>query len=341
MKNKSKAKKTALIILAVLLILVLLAVSVFTVLYFNGKHKFHKNDKNISVGENDAVEVSDEDVYYKDKTYVLDNDVVSILFMGVDKEKIDDNLGYSKNGQADSIFVAAINTREKTTKIIPISRETMVDMDIYSVGGSFSKVEKQQLCLAYDYGNTSEESSKNVMRSVSRLLYGINISSFVTVDLNGVKTISNAVGGVKVTALESMQLPSKSITQGSEVLLKGEDAVQYIRTRGGDLEANNRRMLRQKQFLSAFASTAGNQIMSNFTKLAAYYNLMSPYVSTNVSLSQATYLAGECLTADIGSKFEYKVITGQMQLGEKWAEFIPDTDAVLDIVMDVFYKVKQ
>ncbi len=341
MEKKSKTKKIILIVLAVLLIIILLLVSTFAILFFKGKNKFHKNDTNISVAQTDDIQVSDDEVYYKDKTYVLDTDVVSILFMGIDKEKIDNNLGYGKNGQADVIFVAGINTDDKSIKIIPISRETMVDMDIYSSSGNFSNVKKQQLCLAYDYGNTPQESSKNVMQSVSRLLYGINISSYVTLDLNGVKVMSNAIGGVRVNSLESMDLPMGRINEGQEVLLKGENAVRYIRARGDDLEANNRRMLRQKQFLSAFASTAGNQIMSNFTKLASYYNMMSPYVCTNVSLSQVTYLAGECLTANIGSAFEYKSLTGEMKMGEKWVEFEPDTDALLETVIDVFYKEKK
>lgn len=261
-----------------------------------------------------------------------------MLFIGVDKKDVNANLGYGKNGQADSIFVAAIDTSDKSVKIIPVSRETMVDVSLYSVDGGYAGTKHEQLCLAYAYGDTPASCSENVMLSVRRMLFGINISSFVTIDLAGVAKITDTVGGVTLKSLEDIEINKKTVLKGQEILLDGSTVEDYIRNRDKDSEANNRRMLRQKQFLSAFASKAGNQIMSDFTKLTEYYNTITPYIATDLSFSQITYLVSSCLKPDIGSKLEFKSIPGTSTEGEKWTEFTPDTEALLEIVIDVFYE---
>ena len=95
-------------------------------------------------------------------------------------------------------------------------------------------------------------------------------------------------------------------------------------------------MARQKQFLSALVSKTGNRIMSDFTRVASYYNTMQPYISTNISLAQVTYLASSCITSDLGSRIEYRTVPGTMKQGE-FAEFNTDEKALLQIIMDVFY----
>ena len=173
------------------------------------------------------------------------------------------------------------------------------------------------------------------------MFYGINISSYVTVDMRALEELTTELGGVTVNCLEEMKLGGKTVKKGETVTLKGKDATTYIRTRGGDIEANNRRMQRQKQFLSALASKAGNEVLNNFTKLGKYYNTVVPYSSTDLSFSQVTYLVSSCLSANIGSKFEYKSIDGTIALGEKWVEFTPNQEALLDLVMEVFYTEKK
>lgn len=341
-KKGKKAKKVLLIILAILLALILTLSCTYLVLHSIGKKQFHAADQHLSAEEIvDDIEVNENEVTYNDKTYVLNENIVSILFMGVDRDSLNESLGYGQNGQADSIFVAAIDTKTGTIKIIPIPRETMVDINLYSSEGEYVGIEKQQLCLAYAYGNTPEASSENVLNSVRRALYGINISSYITVDLEGMSTITNAIGGVRLNALESMKLSTMTVTEGQSILLKGKDAISYIRSREADVEANHRRMARQKQFLSAFASQAGNQIVNNFSKLGTYYNMMMPYISTNLSFSQITYLASSCLTTDIGSQFQYATVSGETVMGEKWVEFHPDKDNLLQVIMDTFYTEKQ
>ena len=330
-----KNKKIIVIVISIILAIILLLLSAFWIITAIGKHQFHKDDTNISA---DLVEIEDEStITYDGKKYILNKNIVSVLVMGIDRDNVNQNLGNGNNGQADVIFVATIDTKTKKACIIPISRETMVDVNLYTGDGKYAGTQKEQLCLAYAYGNTAEESSKNVMTSVKRLLCGINISSYVTIEMDGVSKLTDMVGGVQVTCLEDIVNKKVQFYKGNKITLNGTNAMTYIQSRGEDLEANARRMQRQKQFLSALMNKTGNAVLSNFSNLAKYYNTLSPYFSTNVSFAQITYLAQNCLTMNFGDALDYKTIDGTLTQGEDWVEFTANEESVLQAVIDVFY----
>lgn len=329
-----KKTKILIIIISVIIGISLLLITSFYVLKHIGYKQFHADDTNIEAAQ---VAVDDEKtIYYNDKKFILNEDIVNVVFIGIDKDNIYEDLGVGNNGQADTIFVAAFDTKNKKSTIIPISRETMVDVNVYTKDGNYAGVEYEQLCLAYAYGNTPKSCSENVMRSVRRILYNINVSSYVTVDLEGIGSFTNLIGGLNVTALDNISLPSGYVNKGQSVNLKGKDAVRYIQHRSEAIDGNQLRMERQKQFLSVLATTAGNEVMRDFTKLSSYYSTLTPYFYSNISLSQITYLASECLTVNFGDFIEYKNISGELTQGE-WAQFTPDKDALLDIVVQTFY----
>ncbi len=330
-----KNKKITLIILAVFLALILIFVSTFFILSAIGKHQFHKDDTHIST---DRITVEDDNnISYNGKNYVLNKNIVSVLVLGIDRDNINENLGTGRNGHADVIFVATIDTKTKKACIIPISRETMVDVNLYTENGKFAGTKNEQLCLAYAYGTTPEECSKNIMTSVQRLLFGININSYVTIEMDGVCKLTDMVGGVQVTCLEDIVSTKIQFYKGNKISLNGTNAMTYIQSRGDDLEANQRRMQRQKQFLSALINKTGNAVLSDFSNLTKFYNTLSPYFSTNVSFPQITYLSQNCLTLNFGDALDYKSISGTLTQGKDWVEFNADEESILQTVIDVFY----
>lgn len=329
-----KSKKIIVIIIAVILALLIAFLTTFFVLRYLGKKSFHENDKNINT--EDVVVDSDDTVNYGGKKYKLNSDIVNILIMGVDKQDITVNEGYGSNGQADCLFLAAIDTSKKTFKLIPISRESMVDVDVYSSAGKFVKTEKEQLCLAYAYGDTPEKSCQNVLKSVKRIFFGLSIDSYVCIDLNGIAKISKVLGGIDVVSNETVSNMGYNFVEDTTYNLSGDKACAFIRARGTDIDANNRRMIRQKQLLSALITKAGNRVLDDFSSLASIYNTMMPYVSTNVDLAQTTYLASSCLTRDIGSRITYKKIEGSMSEG-KFNEFNIDKDSLIKLIIETHY----
>ena len=337
----SKTKKIILIVVSSILGLLLIAGITYTAFYYHGKSKFHKSDSHIENNNVTADDDSDDVVVYGGKKYELNKNAVNILFLGVDKQNLSENLGYGRNGQADAIFVMSIDTSDKSINIIPISRETMCDVNVYSDAGNFGGTRKEQLCLAYAYGNSPAESSENVLKSVKRALYGINISSYITVDLKCIEKVVDNLGGIEITPDEDIVLEKLgTLKKGKKTTLNGKWALAYIRTRGDDISANEKRMERQNEFIKVFASKFGNALLKNPSKLSSFYNTLKPYYSTNMDFSQLTYLATNFLVGNIGNNFKYHKITGTLQKGEKWVEFIPDEKSVLENIMTVFYKEK-
>lgn len=334
-----KAKKIIIIVLAVLLAIVLALVGTFLILTYVGKSQFHDADTHISAEE---ITIEDEaTITYNGKKYTLNENIVSVLVMGIDRENVNENFGSGNNGQADVIFVATIDTETKRTCIIPISRETMVDVNLYTQDGKFAGTNREQLCLAYAYGNTTERSSQNVLTSVKRLLYGINISSYVTIEMEGVEKLTDLVGGVEITSLETLNSNKLPLTKGEKLTLNGIQSTTYIQYRDDDIEANARRMARQKQFLSALMNETSNEISNDYTKLATLYTALSPYFNSDISFAQIAYLAQNCLTMNFGDTMQYKTIEGTLTQGEEWVEFEADKESTLQTVIDVFYTPKQ
>lgn len=340
--RKRKAWIAILIILLCILLAVVLVLGTYFWMYNRGRKALENTPDTISAPESLVDDISDDGktVTYQGETYTFNEDVVNLLVLGVDKTDIQSNAQYGKNGQADSLFLAAVNLKTGITNIIPLSRETMVNIDMYSPEGSFIGSQKNQLCLAYAYGSTGDESCQNVIRSVSRILYGIQVDAYVAIDLSGVEALTDKIGGVTLTAPNDLPYPpsgnSSDIHSGQSVTLNGRQAHRYIQSRESDTEANNRRMARQKAFLSAFLDKTIRNLKSKFTLLGGYYNTAKPYIVSSLSLDEITYMASNYIGAP-AQKIHYLSISGTTKRGEKYMEFTPDSTSVYETVLQAFY----
>ena len=332
-----KSVKIAIIIISVLLSLTVVAISTVFILSRAGRLQFHKNDKNITA---DSVIEDDDGILYKGNKYKLNTDVVSFLLIGIDKSDTTYSGSVGLNGQADTLLVVAIDTNTKNVSIIPISRETLVDVNQYTTAGEYSGSVKKQICLAYDYGKDEQQCSENVLLSVSRVLYGINVSSYITMDLAALEKISNSVGSIPVYVNEDYRDAESGYyyKKGQTINVKGKSAVYYIHWRTDDVNANTYRMERQKSFITSFVNKVSNEISKDFTKVVSYYNIAKPYVATNITLSQTTYLATTCLRLNLGDAINFKSIPGETFVKDGYVAFTPDAEKLTDIVVETFYK---
>ncbi len=305
-------------------------------LYYRGRHSLLHTGSTISAPSNAVQE--DDLISYNGHRYKYNENISATLVMGVDKKDIQIDGGYGTNGQADAIFIMALDTATGDIHMIPLSRETMVDVDIYAADGTYSGVEKTQLCLAYAYATEGDAACRNVARSVSRILYGIPLKKYVAIDLGGVEALTNAVDGVPLTALETVKSGNTVVVkEGQTVTLRGKDAIAYIQTRDQDTNANNRRMARQKQFFTAFIRQAAQLVQKSPTRLPGLYNTAKPYMVSNVSLSELTFLAG-CTMENGGFRhIQYHPITGDTVMGEEHVEFYAHIHAAYEAVLATFY----
>ena len=339
---RRRVLRAMLTVLAVLAALALVLASVWYALYWRGRVSLFENDNSIDTPESlvDNAEEEGKFITYKGETYRYNESVVSLLFMGVDKNDINADGGYGKNGQADSLFLATLDTDNGAIKIIPLSRESMVDINLYDADGKFLGTENRQLCLAYAYGADAKEGCENTVRSVGRLLYGMPIGGYVAIDFDGVKALNKAVGGVEVSVLEDIEIYHEGIhhnlVKGQTARLNDITVLPYLQRRGDDLDANDRRMQRQKQFLGEFIRVAAKNVKGNFTLLERYYTAVKPYTVSDLSLSKITYLAGTYLVGG-QTAIEYLPVTGESKLEGEHVGFHPDQESLYEAVLAAFY----
>lgn len=93
----------------------------------------------------------------------------------------------------------------------------------------------------------------------------------------------------------------------------------------------------QKQYLAAFGGKAAEQFRKNPLFLLTLYQKIKDFSVTNLSAAEVTYLGtllfrGGFQDADILS------IKGEASMGETYAEFHVDEQAMYEMVLEVFYR---
>lgn len=270
---------------------------------------------------------------YNGKKYRLNESIVTVCFIGYDDSgDADDAL---KGGQSDTVMVLALDTLSGKVKIISIPRDSMVTVDTYS-SGSYGGQATEQLCLQYSYGDSPSNSSELVVNTVSRLLYNIPISYYFTLNIRGVASLNDSIGGVTLTPIQTV--PNSNVVEGQEITLLGDDARAYVQYRDylGSIDSSLDRQERQKQYLRAFASRIVEVAKSEPTKLMDLYNVGSEYTCTNLGIDEYTYLANTVMESGL-SGFEVTSLDGEMRQGETYAEFYLDKDSLRQQVIDTFY----
>ena len=137
-KKKSRIKKILLVLVIVLAVLIGM-VLIVTALLLKGKMDM-TSAKDVKIEAPEAVEVDSEDdgkvVVYQGETYYLNENITNVLCVGVDKYNMDEQEEIGYGGQADSLFLAVLDAQAQEMSIIGISRDSMVDVDIYDKAGN-------------------------------------------------------------------------------------------------------------------------------------------------------------------------------------------------------------
>lgn len=276
-------------------------------------------------------------VSYKGDTYVLNENIATVLLIGVDKTELEEDATRGEGGEADCILLMSMDTKTGETKIVNISRESYVQVDIYSASEKLIESKNTQLCRAYAFGDGGELSCENTMKSVKRLLYGMPIHSYLALDMRFIGAATDAVGGITLTTLSDVKMPDKRIVpQGTEIELWGREAEFYIRYRNKKLlESNLLRMDRQKQFVELFAKKALAETKKDLSTLLDLYSAMTEYMTTDLTLADVTFLLGTFLNH--GATFEFNSIKGELDRMDQNAIYYLDKTNTYETVLDLYY----
>lgn len=336
-KKKNTAAKIILGIIIFILCLALVASVALFLMVESGKKNLLNNDSDIKTPEQAETQDDGKTVRYNGKIYKLDENITSIACLGVDKKEINQNGVVGSSGQADTIMIIAFDTLSGSASVIPIPRDTVAEIDVYASDGSFLRNEKTQICLSYAYGDGGKTSCENTVSAVRKLMFGLPINSYAALDLEGIAVLNDTVGGVTVTPEESFA----SFKKGETVLLKGDEAMSFVRYRDtSKVDSNLNRMSRQLQYVRSFTSSAVGKVKSNLSSITDIYNTAMDYAYTSINLSDATYLATRFISGSGRGTFETYSVPGKMIEGDDgYSEYYVDETAFYELVLSVYYDV--
>ena len=294
-----------------------------------------------SSGEASSVEagapVDDREItYYNGTAYAKREDLETVLLLGVDKFEGETPEGYLNNQQADFLLLLVMDKQHETCTPIQLNRDTMTQIQILGVTGEPAGTMTGQLALAHTYGSGEEDSCENTVLAVENLLYGVGIDHYVSLTMDGVALLNDLVGGVTVEVLDDFSGIDDSLVQGEIVTLQGQQALTYVRSRGGLEDSSNlHRMERQRQYLAALQQQlkAAVQQEDGFT-LDALLQL-NEYMVSDCTVDQLSDLGNSLAAYQVS---DILTTPGDAQEGEEFMEFTVDEDALQQLVMDVFYE---
>jgi LCP family protein required for cell wall assembly len=329
-------KKVLLSIGCTLLGLIIIAVGTVAYLIYQGGNELFNSDIHVSAPQGIETEENGKYVIYNGETYKFNDKVTNILCMGVDKRDLDqDNNSKVKasGGQADVLMLVSIDTSNGKITLFNISRDTMIDVTMYSAGGAYAGTENQQICLSYAYGDGKESSCENTVNSVQRLFYNIPINTYFSLDLDGIAALNDSVGGVDVVSPETIG----DFVEGQSYHLVGQQAESFVRTRDtSKVDSNNMRMQRQKVYIQSFMNTVLQQTKKDLTTPLDLFNASAPYSCTNLNPSKVTYLAQQAVLGGM-SGIDMMSVPGQIKMGKKYAEFNVSEAEFYQMFLNVYY----
>ena len=87
-----------------------------------------------------------------------------------------------------------------------------------------------QLAYAHTYGTGMEDSCENMKKTVSKLLGGVAIDYYVSMNVEAIAPLNDAVGGVTVNVVHDFSQVDATIPKGV-VTLKGDQARAFVQSR--------------------------------------------------------------------------------------------------------------
>lgn len=189
----------------------------------------------------------------------------NIALFGLDTRE--DNFS---NSRSDSIIIVSINQKTKDVKLTSIYRDTYVDIEGYGL---------DKITHAYAYGGP-----ELALSTINRNL-DLNVTEFVTVNFETVKTVVDALNGIKleITNAEAEQI---GLSSGGTYTLDGNQALAYARIR--KIDSDYQRTERIRTVLDA----AFDKIKTmGISELLNFIDVVLPHISTNISTNEIISMA--------------------------------------------------
>ena len=241
--------------------------------------------------ENEVIELSEYDKLVSEADKSLMDGILNVVLVGVDhaEERDDEKWDGKRDFHADVILVLAINFNNKTVDMISIPRDTYANIPdssgIYKINAS--------LDLGGGMYDENGKGFEKVCETAEWMLGGLDVDYYVGVDMNAVKDLGNAIGGVDFDLEVDFNISGRYYKAGLQHM-DGQGILDYMRVRKpGNIPAahqgDQKRVNRQKKMLVAVFEAMKSKDM--LVKIPDIIDAFEGNMYTNLSNPQIAALA--------------------------------------------------
>ena len=270
-------------------------------------------------------------------SYYPRQDITVVLLVGTDVDgKIQSSGSYNNKASADMVALLIFDEAKEEFCILSLNRDTMMDIPVLGLNGRLAGSVYAQLATSHNYGTGLADSCENTRKAVSDFLYGLTIDHYFSMNMDGIGILNDSVGGVEVQILDDFSKVDPTLIQGSTMVLNGEQAYSFVRSRASvGSKLNISRMERQRQYMEGFIASLQTTLSENDMFFADLWSDIADYAVTDCSTVVLNRLA-----TDYG-KYQFAgsvSIEGENVLGEKYYEFYADEQLLDELIIKLFYR---
>jgi LCP family protein required for cell wall assembly len=238
---------------------------------------------------------------------------------------------------ADVVSLLIFDETNQNCRILQLDRDTMLKIPVLGIGGKYAGDIFGQLALSHSYGSGLEDSCENTRTTVSNFLYGLQIDYYMSMTMDAIRVMTDAVGGVKVNVTDDFSKVDPTIAMG-EVTLNGEQAINFVRTRKDVADQMNKtRMVRHETFMKGLMEALKAKLNGDEAFALSLFEDIAPYIVTDCSGNVIT-----SLTSRYGDYPLVEIVRPEgthSKVGDHLA-FMPDTDKLDALILRLFYAPK-
>ena len=350
--KKRKRKVVALTVLAAITGLLAAAFAAFLIVGAIGKANLRSNVIAAPKLENAPVVIelqpTEEEaagwkegwVKYNGQIYAYNEDILTFLVMGIDKNRDVKEVEEGTNGgQADALFLVVLNPHDNSLSVIGINRNTMTDISVYDDNGAYVNTIKAQIAVQHGFGNGVEESCEYQVNAVQHLFYEMPVHGYAAINMSAIGPLTDMVGGVDVVALEDVKSGNSTvIKEGEEVHLEGDLAFAYIHNRDTkEFGSADHRLERQKQFITMYLQKVKQKTKEDIGFPISVYQSIAPQTVTSLTVDEMTYLVSIAKDYSFDENYLY-TLKGETKQGDVFEEFYVDETDLFELILKVFYE---
>lgn len=323
-----------------ILFIALLCVALLVLAIIGGRWLEHRMEKPEARGDAHLRQELEDipEIEVDGHTYRLRQHLTTILLIGVDKvSDADTKNTYRNGGQADFLRLLVIDAKEKQIQQIPIDRDTMTPITILGALGNRTGMRTERIGLSHGFGKGKDDSCQLTAEAVSNLLYGVPIDFYIALNLDGISELNDLLGGITVTLEDDFSDLDPTMTKGSTLTLKGDQAEFFVRNRMSvGVGTNESRMMRQQIYLSEVQKKIKERLQGDSNAAGQLFDALEPFLVTNFTRGR---LINEAYAAkDYGMGEPFRINGEHIIDKEGFMQFMADEEDVKDIVLSVFYE---